>query len=131
MMSTQKPGTAIPISANGERGGNGRFAAGNKAAAGHNAPHARRVATLRSTLLNSVTEQDIQDIASALIAKAKEGDLRAIREVFDRILGQPDRQAWTVDNAVEAELLSLKAEAGVELQIARDEESKMFRQLQA
>jgi ribosomal protein L17 len=59
-------------------------------------PHAEQVGRLRSALLNAVTEEDIRQVVSALIGKAKSGDVHAARILFDRVLGKP----------IEADLLS-------------------------
>lgn len=76
-------------SANGSngRGTGGRFAAGNAGGPGN--PHAARVAQLRATLLAAVTDDDIRAIVATLVAQAKGGDLAAIRELLDRLLGKP------------------------------------------
>lgn len=83
--------------ANGH-GASGRFTVGNRAAAGRAAPHAARVAALRAALLKAIKPADVRAIAKALIEKARAGDLRAIRELFDRVLGAPEKTAWTDDN---------------------------------
>jgi hypothetical protein len=44
------------------------------------------VADLRAALLESVTEQDIRAVARALVKRAKEGEIPAIREVLDRLM---------------------------------------------
>jgi hypothetical protein len=46
------------------------------------------VADLRAALLESVTEQDIRAVARALVKRAKEGEIPAIRELLDRLLGK-------------------------------------------
>ena len=69
------------------RDGKGRFTAGNAGGPGN--PHAKRIGQLRSALLTAVTAKDISAIVRELVARAKAGDVRAIREVFDRTLGRP------------------------------------------
>jgi hypothetical protein len=69
------------------RDGRGRFRAGNKAGKGN--PYAAQVAKLRSTLLNAVTEKDIQEVAEALVRQAKEGSVPAAKELLERLLGPP------------------------------------------
>jgi hypothetical protein len=64
----------------------GRFAQGNLGGPGN--PYARRTAALRSALLESVTEQDIRAVARALLKRAKAGEIPAIRELLDRLLGK-------------------------------------------
>lgn len=65
---------------------NGRFAKGNKVSVGN--PLNKKTQQLRAALINALTEQDIVDIAFALIKKAKKGDTVAAREVFDRTFGK-------------------------------------------
>ena len=65
----------------------GRFAAGNRGGRGN--PHAAQVGRLRAAMLESVTPEDIAAIIARLIELAKEGDVRAIKEVLDRTLGKP------------------------------------------
>ena len=78
------PTTAAP-SPNG-RTPRGQFAKGNEGGPGN--PYAKRVADLRAALLESVTEQDIRAVARALVKRAKEGEIPAIRELLDRLLGK-------------------------------------------
>ena len=75
-------------STNGKNGRDklGRFAQGNAGGPGN--PYARRVAELRSALMDAVTEDDLRAVVAKL-KKAKEGDIAAIREVLDRALGKP------------------------------------------
>ena len=74
---------------NGSRDSQGRFVAGNAGGPGN--PYARRVARLRSLLLEAVGEEDLLELIQALIGQAKSGDLAAIREVLDRCLGKTGR----------------------------------------
>jgi hypothetical protein len=39
--------------------------------------------------MKAVTAKDIEAVARALVEKAKAGDVPAIRELLDRILGRP------------------------------------------
>ena|SRR5688572_8527666 len=75
-------------SPNGENGrdGNGRFTRGNAGGPGN--PFAKRVAHLRSLLMEHVTDADVRAIVSALVARAKKGDIAAAREVLDRTIGK-------------------------------------------
>ena len=75
-----------PKGTNG-RDAKGRFVPGYAGGPGN--PHAKRVAKLRSTLLNAVTEDDIREIVQKLVAMAKEGDIHAAKEVLQRTLGRP------------------------------------------
>ncbi len=76
-------------SANGGNGrdGSGRFAKGYGGGPGN--PHARRVARFRSALLKAVTPADVREVVATLLAQAKSGDVPAIRELFQRLLGPP------------------------------------------
>lgn len=76
-------------STNGDNGRDdrGRFAEGNRGGPGN--PHAKRVAKLRSALLDAVTEDDLQAIIAALVRKAKGGDIMAAKILLDRVLGKP------------------------------------------
>ncbi len=65
----------------------GRFASGNPGGPGN--PHACQVGRLRTALLAAVSEDDMTSIVAKLVAMAKAGDVRAIKEVFDRTLGRP------------------------------------------
>ena len=65
----------------------GRFATGNPGGPGN--PFARRVAQLRSALLDAVSDDDLREIVSALVTRAKSGDVVAAREILTRIIGKP------------------------------------------
>jgi len=64
----------------------GQFAKGNPGGPGN--PYARRTAALRSALLDAVTEADIRAVARALVKRAKDGEVPAVRELLDRLLGR-------------------------------------------
>src|SRR5437868_856974 len=70
----------------------GRFTAGNAGGPGN--PFARRVALLRTILMECVTEEEMGTIARQLVNLAKSGDLAAIKLLFQYTLGKP---AATVD----------------------------------
>jgi hypothetical protein len=65
----------------------GRFAKGNAGGPGN--PFAAKVARLRKTMLASVTPADMREVVAALLAKAKSGDVAAVRELLERTLGKP------------------------------------------
>ena len=65
---------------------NGRFAAGNTLGRGN--PHAAQVARLRSAMLSAVSEDDMKAVVGKLVALAKDGDVPAIKLLFDRVLGK-------------------------------------------
>ncbi len=70
----------------------GRFPAGNAGGPGN--PFARRVASLRTILLECVSDEEMRHIAGQLVVMAKAGDLAAIKLLFQYVLGKP---AATVD----------------------------------
>ena len=69
------------------RDGRGRFAPGNRGGPGN--PHAAQVSRLRSALLDAITPDDMRAIISALIGKARSGDVHAASVLFERVLGKP------------------------------------------
>ena len=78
--------TRLPNGKNG-RDSRGRFVEGNPGGPGN--PYARQVARLRSLIREAVSEDDLQAIVATLVDKAKKGNLTAIREVFNRLIGTP------------------------------------------
>lgn len=73
------------------RSSNGQFGAGNPGGPGN--PYARRVAALRTALMDAVTDDDIRAVAKALVKRAKAGEVPAIRELLDRLVGKPTEKA--------------------------------------
>ena len=69
----------------GGRGDRGRFGAGNRFGRGN--PMAGKASKLRSALLSRVGTKDIKEVADSLIAQAKAGDLGAIKELLNRVIG--------------------------------------------
>jgi hypothetical protein len=69
------------------RDGRGRFRAGNPGGPGN--PFARQTAALRKALVNAVTEEDMQQIAQALLEKARQGDTGACRLLLSYTVGKP------------------------------------------
>ena len=77
-------------SLNGDNGGrdtHGRFTAGNAGGPGN--PYSKKVADFRRVLVDSVTVEDLQACARALVKKARAGEIPALRELLDRLLGKP------------------------------------------
>jgi len=70
------------------RNTNGRFVKGNPGGPGN--PNARRVAHFRQVLMEAVSDEDLHDLARTLIKKGKGGDVAAIREVLDRLMGRSE-----------------------------------------
>jgi hypothetical protein len=92
-MAAKTKATAADLK--GGRDKNGRFAKGNPGGPGN--PQARRVALLRSILINTTTEQDVRDIAEQLRQLAREGDVPAIKLLFAYVLGKPTEPACDPD----------------------------------
>lgn len=69
------------------RDASGRFAKGNPGGPGN--PLAGTLSKLRAALVQSVTEDDIRQIAQTLLNLAKEGDMAATKELLMRTLGRP------------------------------------------
>jgi len=82
---------------NGARDARGRFAPGNAGGPGN--PHAKATARLRAALMRAITPSDVEAAISQLVAKAREGDLAAIKELLDRGVGraQPAREPMVLD----------------------------------
>ena len=76
-------------STNGTSGrkSNGQFAEGNKCGTGN--PYARRVARLRSALLEAVGENGLADIVQGMVTAAKGGDVAAAKLLLSYLLGKP------------------------------------------
>ena len=76
-----------PNGDNGHDPATGQFTPGNAGGPGN--PHGRRVARLRALLAEAVTDGDLRAIVGKLVDRAKAGELAAIRELLDRIIGRP------------------------------------------
>ncbi len=66
----------------------GQFVPGNPGGPGN--PFARQVAALRKALVDAVTPRDIQEVAAALIARAKEGNVQAAKLLLSYAIGKPE-----------------------------------------
>lgn len=97
--------TSIPAptapAVDGGRDAAGRFIAGNRAGRGN--PHARRVARLRSALLQEVGPDDLRAVIRAMLDAAKGGDVAAAGLLLQHTLGRP-----MVAVAVQADTASVK-----------------------
>ena len=78
--------TPLPNGQNGRRD-DGKFAPGWKGGPGN--PYGKRTARLRAELLRCVRPADLREIVASLVTQAKSGDLAAIRELLNRVLGAP------------------------------------------
>ena len=83
--SVSKPAPSYHGGSN--RDARGRFIKGNQGGPGN--PFARQVAALRSALVRAVTEQDIDDIAMALMLQAKAGDVASAKLLLAYVIGKP------------------------------------------
>ncbi len=86
-MSTTPVSDQVPPKPADDRDRRGRFLPGNAGGPGN--PFARRVAALRSALIQSVQAEDLIAIAKTLIEKARQGDTAAAKLVYQYILGKP------------------------------------------
>jgi hypothetical protein len=84
MSSTNPKG--IPLLEVG-RDVHGRFRKANPGGPGN--PFAHKVAALRKALLDSVSEQDLKDVAETLKNKARQGDVAAIKLLLQYCVGKP------------------------------------------
>lgn len=97
-------------SANGSnRDANGRFAKGNSGGPGN--PHAQRTSQLRAMLLDCVADKDFKAVVAKLLAMAKAGDLAAIKELLDRMMGKPKASVELQQVEIDDEELNREIEA--------------------
>ena len=82
------PSKPLPKGAKGDRNSQGQFEKGH-GAPGPGNPYARHVARIRSLILEAVSDDDLKDIVQALVEKAKGGDVIAVRELLNRLVGRP------------------------------------------
>ena len=96
-MITEEPS---PNGPNG-RGEDGRFLPGNSGGPGN--PWAAQVAAWRRTLVNAITQDDIQAVATTLVMKAKAGEPWAVKLLLERCLGKPQQAAAFEDYEAQGE----------------------------
>lgn len=89
----------IPIGDGARDPASGRFRLGNAGGPGN--PHAAQVARLRAAMLAAVTPDDVADLVRTLLELAKGGNVAAIRELLDRVLGKSE----AIDLVVRVEAL--------------------------
>jgi hypothetical protein len=87
---TQQTPVSLPPQTEGGRDANGRFAQGNPGGPGN--PYYRRQAQLKRILLASVTEEDIQSVMQVLVGLARGGDLAAIKQFLEYVVGKPAKE---------------------------------------
>lgn len=85
----------------GGRDSRGRFTKGNPGGPGN--PYGKRVAQIRSMILDTVSDKDLRSVVKSLVDKAKNGDVVAARELLNRMVGkagvlpeaEPEREGKT------------------------------------
>jgi hypothetical protein len=93
------------------REANGRFAKNNLGGPGN--PFARQTAALRKQLLEAVTPQDMQDICTMLILRAKGGSVPHLKLLFSYVIGKPT-EAVNPDTLDRQEMEQYRQELGME-----------------
>jgi len=73
---------------NAGRDSKGRFGKGNNIGKGNKGNTNEKAKALKTVLLETVTEKDIEEIGKKLVEKAKNGDVQATKELFDRLWGR-------------------------------------------
>jgi len=68
----------------------GRFVVGNPGGNGN--PHIGAIERFRSALYRAVTPEDFEALAKKLVSMGKKGNVHAITELFNRMLGKPIAQ---------------------------------------
>lgn len=87
-----------PQNGNG-RGCDGRFLNGSTGGPGRPAGPNGRIVELRKVMRDSVSDDDMKAVIRKLVAMALEGDILAIRELFDRVIGKPKQTHEVVSEA--------------------------------
>ena len=70
---------------------NGDFAKGNTASVGRQQGSQVTANKFKLAFQAAISETDIQDIAKAMLIKARAGDVKAAKEVMDRCMGKPEQ----------------------------------------
>jgi hypothetical protein len=78
---------AAPPPAAADRGPGGQFQPGCRPGPGN--PFAKRVATLRKALLDSVTEADVAKVGQFLLRRSLSGDVAAAKVLLAYVVGKP------------------------------------------
>jgi hypothetical protein len=72
-----------------------KFEKGNKLGRGN--PLGGKIEKLRAAIIASVTPEDFKQIALALLSEARAGNVKAAKELFDRVLGKARQQVEVSD----------------------------------
>lgn len=110
----------IAPSTNGLRKVNGQFGEGNKYGRGN--PHARKVAQLRTAMIESVTTEDMQAIVMALVTQAKAGDIASIKFLLPYLVGAAPKPI----NPDEIEIDEMKLEARLVQEKSQEKRRRTF-----
>ncbi len=80
------------LSTNGVNGRNskGQFTKGNEGGPGN--PHSKKVAKLRSALIEAVTPADLRKMTRAMVRAAQNGDVAAYKVLAEHLLGKPSQR---------------------------------------
>ena len=104
-VSSGKSEKPKPNGRNGDRDSRGRFAEGNPGGPGN--PLAQSVGRLRAAMLTAVTVADMRAVVAKLVEMAKDGNVPAMRELFERTLGKP-QEADFIERIEQLEALLAK-----------------------
>ena len=89
---------------NSGRDPRGRFGPGNPGGPGN--PLAQQAANMRQAAMDAIRPEHVAAIMRKVAKKALEGDLKAARIIFDRVLGRPKEEAEDA-TAIEIEMPEL------------------------
>ena len=88
-----------PIEIGGGRDNKGKFAKGNSLSRGkHNVQFIEKARELKKALINAISDKDITAIVEQLAKEAKNGNIAAAREIFDRIWGKAPQEVDIGEN---------------------------------
>jgi hypothetical protein len=107
---TAANGAPAPACEGGDRGANGKFLPGNKAARGN--PFARKMAAMRSALLSTATELGVITLGVKLLADALAGNMAAAQLYLSYVVGKPTK-AVNPDTLDAEEFREILARPGV------------------
>jgi len=110
----------IAPSTNGLRKVNGQFSEGNKYGRGN--PHARKVAQLRTAMIESVTVEDMRAIVTALVTQAKAGDISSVKLLLPYLVGAAPQSI----NPDEIEIDEMKLEARLVQEKSQEKRRRAF-----
>jgi sugar/nucleoside kinase (ribokinase family) len=96
---------ALTPFADGGRDARGRFVKGCPGGPGN--PHGGQVSRLRARLLSAVSEDDIAEVVTALLERAKSGDIAAARFVAEYTIGRSSAMPGHADGPLRVHLQHL------------------------